>query len=333
MTGVLIMEKHAELMQQIKSLISAPPEIYKELYLNTFYRFAEFCQAMPCSEADELYSLLTKQLKLCITVLKIRRGILLPKSEGGEAIAQQESRWTYGIFSACLLYGLNKVQQDRRVDLYNAKGELINCWHPIIGSLYEPETYFCIQWNSQQINVLPYLMAALAIKIIPANAIKWLSQSALLLNQWWDALTNNNDNLISNIINEAIELSKNGTAVNTIEQFEEDKIAPFINSLIDKKYLDNGELAWMRFDQGVFVNINFINMYIAKNNIWKDAAALINDIKNFLIIRDEKYLIQYRPKNFEDKRIVEGVLIKEKYINISLKDQPVNTVFIPVIKL
>src|SRR6266513_2195322 len=89
------------LINHIKNLVSCPNKIYKKLYSATLENIAEFCQSMPYSK-NEFYwphGFLTRQIKLAVTALKLRRGILFPKNAGAESIASEEAQWTYAIFS------------------------------------------------------------------------------------------------------------------------------------------------------------------------------------------------------------------------------------------
>lgn len=87
-----------ENLTEIKNLISCPPKIYSQLYLSTLSQFIIQC---PEELQKDLFN-------LSIAVLKLRRGILLPKNAGAEAIAAEEAQWTYALFSASLLKTLNE---------------------------------------------------------------------------------------------------------------------------------------------------------------------------------------------------------------------------------
>jgi hypothetical protein len=83
-------------LTEAQSLVSCPDKIYKQLYLSTLSHFITQC---PANE-------LKPRLKLSIAALKLRRGLLLPKNAGAEAIAAEEAQWTYALFSGALLKGL-----------------------------------------------------------------------------------------------------------------------------------------------------------------------------------------------------------------------------------
>lgn len=87
-----------EALTEIQNLVSCPSRIYSQLYLATLSEFIIHCPA----------SLLDERLKLTITVLKLRQGILLPKNACAEIISAEEAQWTYALFSAALLRGFSE---------------------------------------------------------------------------------------------------------------------------------------------------------------------------------------------------------------------------------
>lgn len=80
---------------EIKNLVSCPPKLYSQLYLTTLSNFIIHCPA----------ALINRRLQITIAVLKLRRGMLLPKNAATETIAAEEAQWSYALFSACLTKG------------------------------------------------------------------------------------------------------------------------------------------------------------------------------------------------------------------------------------
>jgi hypothetical protein len=102
-------------IEQIKNLVSCPPKIYCLLYLAT----------------------LKQRLQTTVIALKIRLGLLLPKNAGAEVISAEEAQWTYAIFSACLLKGLDyalikKIIPIIAIDWLQKNIYLFNQWQSIL---------------------------------------------------------------------------------------------------------------------------------------------------------------------------------------------------------
>ncbi len=176
---------------ELKSLVSAPPDIYQQLYFATFTAFAEFCQSMPFDlQQPEPYSLLQRQLELAITALKLRRGCMLPQNSESESIAKQEPVWTYAVFTACLLTGLDRLQADRAVGLYLNANEKIGEWSALAGNLYEPKTYYTVNPSTNcHLISSPCFFAFIAGRIIPSCAMRWLAVRPEVFQSWWQTIT------------------------------------------------------------------------------------------------------------------------------------------------
>jgi hypothetical protein len=176
---------------EIKSLVSCPENIYRQLYLSTLHKLAEYCQAMPFSESEfnDANGFLIRQLQLSIAALKLRRGILLPKNAGAEAIAAEEAQWTYAIFSSALLKDLHNLQLDRVIQLYGAEGSEVKEWSTLFGTLYEKDIYYQMKFiKKKPIDKINIFMAAIIGKVISFIPEKWIRENKYLFSQWWEVL-------------------------------------------------------------------------------------------------------------------------------------------------
>lgn len=358
----VIKQGAGELAKQIRGLVSVTNDIYNELYLSTLHRFAEFCQIMPLNETGDNFSLLTQQLKLCIGTLQLRRGLLLPKGASSETIAEQEPLWTFALFSASLLYQIYEIQDDRQIFLYNAQGECIGLWHPISGPLYEPNTYFTIEWKDSEKFANTTLMASIATRVIDAGIIHWLSQEYTLLDLWWNAITTHDtNNFYIKIVQEAIEklnltpvkpLNKNTTPHNKTlniqdqspnterpyESIDELGNTTIVSSLL--AFLENNypqgekEINWLRIKHGLLIRSNMVDEFLKANkNIYHNKNQFIELIKSSLVAENNQYQVCFRPMAYDDRRIIEGFIIKEELLNEPLKNVPINSQFKPAIKM
>jgi len=195
LSGKTIAEKSEikSLLIELRQLISSPNDIYKELYMLTIYHFLELCQAMPENLQDvksQPYSLAKQHLTLAIAVLKLRRGQMLPQNSNSETVAEQEPLWTYALFTASLLYNIQRIQLDRTVELYKNENEKLGIWHPVVGSLYEPHTYYKLSTEAPILIVnTTQLQTILLEKIIPAVGMRWLSGAKDIFQPWFQAIT------------------------------------------------------------------------------------------------------------------------------------------------
>lgn len=176
---------------ELRSLVSAPLNLYLSLYETTVLQLMAFCQAMPQDmQQPQPYSLLNTALDMAIAALKRRRGKAMPQHSNSETIAEQEAMWTYAVFIAGLLAKWPDLQTDRTIALYKSEREFIGLWHPIAGCLYEPKTFYKIisKPHPTVIDRIACLTSLLG-KIIPAVAYRWLSSESTVWSSWWEILT------------------------------------------------------------------------------------------------------------------------------------------------
>lgn len=191
-------------LPQLRALVSAPSDRYTELYVATLYRFMELCQALPLTSPFQHqglavtaspYSLLNRALSLAVAALKMRRGWLMSLYDSdSEKIAQKEPSWTYALFTTVLFHAIpTDWQMAYTVGLYQNEEKRLGTWHPVIGSLYEPQTFYQIEKTKDQkpppIIDQNTLLAAWTGRLIPSIALRWLGNSSEVFPVWWEALT------------------------------------------------------------------------------------------------------------------------------------------------
>ncbi len=357
-SGNHLLEKAASYyITAIRNLISAPNKLYKAIYFETLCRFAECCQSMPLNQSDEDYSLLIQHLKRCFCALKFRQKYLLPRNVDSEIIAEQEPQWTYAIFSASLCYQLYNIQQDRRIILHNLQGEPIGQWQSFENKWYEPNRYFSLEWGEVSSAITrDEIMNSLVKHIVPASVMQWLSQNTTLFALWWDAIKGiDKGNILSSIIQEAmnardtkkmrVSLENDKAMVSGAitaslsvstpanEQTASDPIELLLTYLANLTHAGDNEIHCLRTHHGLFVLSQSLTDFVTQNKRYKNAHQLINLIKFALVNKAGEYGWQYRPKAFEDRRVLAGIVLKEDVLSESWKNQPVNSEFQPAIKL
>lgn len=185
-------------LKQLRSLISAPPDTYSELYLGTLYRFMELCQALPVvlnpPDLLEPYGLIQRAFSLAVAVLQVRRGQMLPSHSDSEKIAAQEAQWTYALLTVALFRAIPAHWQTAyRVGLYKNEQERLGTWHPLTGSLAELKTFYRIEVEKEESPSIEVdtslLMTAWIGRLIPFQALRWLANSAPVFSVWWEAIS------------------------------------------------------------------------------------------------------------------------------------------------
>ncbi len=325
-------------LNEIRQLVSAPDDVYEKFYLSTLYGMAEFCQAMPFSKThfDMDYGLLKRQLMLAIAALKIRRGKLLPQQGEIETIAREEAAWTYVVFSSSLLSDIHGVQHDRTVTLHQANGDAAGMWTPLSGSLYEKTRYYRVKWvTNKEITDTAILMAALSGRIIPPAVIRWLADKKALYTLWWETLLHESSasNVLQAIIDEAEKKSETlfqkPAAKQSIPNSGAIQLTQLTTWLISK--LKDCPEQLFQTEQGFFVSETLLDDFLAE--LYKtDNAGKINKTtflqqlmkENLLILKGNDFLHSLVPKQFQDRRLFNGIMLNRDFLPDLLQKQPLN---------
>jgi len=359
----VIQQGGTQLAQEIRNLISAPSGIYQSTYEKTLYNFAEICQSMPYAENGSLYSLLQRQLNICIAALRLRQGKLLPENAEPENMAKEEPQYSYAIFTAGLLYGLDKIQHNRKIKFYNAKKEACREWHPLNISLYAEDRWFDVQWIScEKSEILPRAVfnCIIAMTIIPPKIMQWMSANTKLVPLWWNAMTSETseisdisdkkNNPISDIIQQAIVFAdkKSSQSDKKIKKFHQKKeeenkerenkknpentenaenlFKKLLDFLETKQEQDIDNI--LRVHAGLFITKSRLQEFTEDFQV-KSIDNLVQIINPYLVTENNQYYQKYRHKLFENRKLLEGIVIGNQYLNHKWLSHPHRDEFQP----
>ncbi len=334
--------------QALKQLISAPGDIYEELYQTTLNRFSEFCQAMPFSIIKpEPYGLLIQQLKLTIATLKLFRGYMLPINSDSESIAEQEPLWSYAILTASLLTQIDHIQTDRTVMLYQSHSHQLGQWHPLTGCLYEPKTYYQILPTAQQITVNPYLLRITLLgKLIPNVALRWLTGVPPVFTVWWETVVGKmSKNIFTQIIQKAAEktdypldIHSQGSTliIDTITAVtppsnpspKENKSTPLqtlMDWLLQSSEKQPNQPAF-RVNGGYLLSLTLIESFLSTQTEKNDLSNFIEQIDTQVLKNQDTPLHHYR--RITNRQRIQGIVIAEEHLPDSLKQEAISTNFV-----
>ena len=333
LSGIELLQqpKFQPYFSEIRNLVSCPDNIFRQLYQTTLYRFAEFCQAMPFSESDfnTAHGFIERQLKLAIAVLKLRRGFLFPKNAGTEQISAEEAQWTYALFSGSLLKDLYQLQSNREVHLHQASGENIGTWLPLSGSLYEKNIYYSMKFVPKYTALnTDILMAALSGRICPSEAVDWLFSNSHLFEKWWSVMLHqaSQENDIEKIIQVAAEKTGITLLGQSASTDKPDLRADFIKCLI-VGIKQNPEHVF-KTNEGMFVSLFLLEDFLSENKFTaKNTFFEFLEKENWLILNDGKHYHDLYPKKYEDKRVLNGIIISIDVVPEELQKLSIDSSF------
>lgn len=316
-------------LDDIKSLVSCPADIYQELYLETLYRFAELCQAMPVNQDDqETHGLLRRQLMLAVATLKLRRGMLFPKSAGAEQISLEEPQWTYALFLAALLKDIHHLAVDRQVSLYYKNTETAGHWHILSGSLYTKNLFYHVTLKTvaQPIKT-DIVMATLIGRIVPASALRWIANNNNLFTLWWPVLLQasgkqNELLMVIQLAENKLDLPQFMTSLDASPALNKETTTHLFLTWLLEVYQNHPD-GIFRFQDGLFVNDVMLDFFLLENTELSKQTLLqtLND-QHMLITVDSNYMRTLVPKNFEDRRRLHGIVLNETMLHRTLRALP-----------
>jgi hypothetical protein len=333
LSGIELLQKpkFQPYFSEIRNLVSCPDNIFRKLYLSTLYSFAEFCQAMPFSkiEFNTAYGFLERQLKLVIAVLKLRRGLLFPKNAGTEQISEEEAQWTYALFSGSLLKDVHLLQSDREVYMHKADGEQTGIWLSLSGSLYKRDIYYSMKFVPKNLTInRDILMAALSGSVCPPEAVNWLSSNSYLFKQWWSVILHqaSPENDIEKIIHMAAEkagIALLGQSISTDNADLQVNLIKYLTVNIKQ----NPEHVF-KTDDGMFVSLFLLEDFLSENRFTaKNTFFETLEKDNWLVLKNGKPYHELYPKKYEDKRVLNGIILNIDVLPEELQKLPIDTSF------
>ena len=277
-------------LKEIKNLVSCPHDIYQTLYVVTLDRLAAFCQAISLSETMPMNShdLFEKQLQLSVATLKLRRGLFFPRNEDIEIIAAEEPQWTYALFSAALLRNMNQT---------------------------------VLQENIEDRNVF---ITDVVKRIIPQNAMGWLTKNTFLYELWWQAILHRQNDISSVIEKSMALLDKNHFATPILPKTDKDNcIDSFMSWLVNIAELKPDSL--FQTKKGLFVSHLIVNDFISEQKNITESSFIDQLSQSNILIKDQMNAYHsFSPKKFEDRRIIQGIILNNDVIPAILQNAPFN---------
>lgn len=337
---------HPELVPyllEFKKTISAPSDIYNELYVTTLQNLMAFCQDLPLSaQTYKSYSLLKQQFKLTLTALKLLRGRRLPPHSDSETIAEQEPMWAYAVFTISLFTQLQRIQHNYTVALFKHSGDKLGDWHPLTGNLYEENTFYTLEAKSPKVLVDDRLLrTALISRIIPAIAMRWMASCPSVFTVWWQTLIEDTAarTILTELLSQAAkkiqyifydgigsQLKKSEPEINASGVFAD--LVAWLNEQYNNASFDQIFLV----DAGLFIGIKRLADFLAAYPGYESTEKILQWLNDFLITYENKAIHRYRATHFEKRLVVDGIMLNTSLLPSAFPQLPKQN-FIPDIPL
>lgn len=178
--------KRQELVSRIQEFLALAPERYESLAEALIHQLCRYVQLLP-ETSNRYYSqpggLLDHALNRTEAALSLFKQIILPDSES--PLTEQQSLWQYVLFSAGLLQGIGKLYTEFNIKLFDAKGQELKVWNPLLENLGSLGRYYDYQFKEQADPVFHRrLNVLMSRQIIPASGFDWIASNPEALSVW-----------------------------------------------------------------------------------------------------------------------------------------------------
>lgn len=164
------------IIEEIKEVAELPDEYFDTLYRNLIESFTAFVQILPVNNEARLSSILDEGLLRALFALQVQQ-----KSSKDEI----EPLMSYVLFSACLLFDIASVIENRTIVISEQGGSYIRIWEPVREGSLPIAGYYRIRrgggltpWSCRRSAV------SLATRLIPQTGYDWIFQNPHAFNMW-----------------------------------------------------------------------------------------------------------------------------------------------------
>lgn len=187
---LLLSEKHQAHMAEFRQFLGLDEARFNLYCQKLVMVLASYLQEIP--ETRNSYfstkgGFLNHAMNRCSAALKACRAYFISDEHSPvEKLSEQQLTWLYCLFSAALLRGIGKLLIDFNIDVFDAVGVCLGRWQPLMGPLVEQgASFYDYDFDvPHHESFKKRVTVSLAIKIMPAEGLKWLSSDKEILAVW-----------------------------------------------------------------------------------------------------------------------------------------------------
>lgn len=183
---MLLDNKRKELLDKIHVLSGLEPSRFESCCLNLVHHLIDHCQQLP-ETANNYYAnaggLLDYALNRTEAALTLFREYIL--LETNHELSEEQKLWCYALASAGLLQGLGKLQIDYQVDLFDANGQFLKAWNPLIETMGSIGHYYDFEFLKEGDESFRRRLNILMAKLLmPSSGYSWIISNVQVLAIW-----------------------------------------------------------------------------------------------------------------------------------------------------
>ncbi len=179
-------EKRQTLLKNMRELTSLETARYDRLCMALIENLILYCQNLP-ETANSYYSqpggLVDHALNRTEAALSLFQDFLIQQS--ADSLSEEQKLWQYALYSAGILQGVGKLFVDYKVNLFDANGQLLKEWNPLLESMSGNGHYYQHEFQKEpEIEFRRRLNLLLAKALMPAAGFSWIASNSQVLEIW-----------------------------------------------------------------------------------------------------------------------------------------------------
>ena len=178
--------KRSVLLGKMSELSGLEESRYDSLCNVLIDNVVHYCQYLPETE-NSYYSqpggLVDYALNRTEAALSLLKEFMICEQPG--LLSEEQKLWQYALYSAAMLQGIGKLFVDYKINLFDANGELLKTWNPLLASLVNTGRYYDYEFQKESdIEFRRRLNLLLARALMPASGFSWIASNPEVLAIW-----------------------------------------------------------------------------------------------------------------------------------------------------
>ncbi len=183
---ILSEDKRQILLKRMRMLSGLETARYDSLCGILVNNLVNYCQNLP-ETANSYYSqqggLVDHALNRTEAALSLFQEFMV--QDQPELLSEEQKLWQYALFSAAILQGIGKLFVDYRVSFYDANGQFLKEWNPLLENMSSTGVYYFYEFEKEpEIEFRRRLNLLLARTLMPASGFAWLASNPDVLAVW-----------------------------------------------------------------------------------------------------------------------------------------------------
>ncbi|MCW8399050.1 helicase/relaxase domain-containing protein [Legionella sp. PATHC038] len=183
---ILSEDKRQTLLKRMRMLSGLETARYDSLCGLLINNLVHYCQNLP-ETTNSYYSqqggLVDHALNRTEAALSLFQGFM--EQEQPDLLSEEQKLWQYALFSAAILQGIGKLFVDYRVSFYDANGQFLKEWNPLLENMTSTGVYYFYEFEKEpEIEFRRRLNLLLARTLMPASGFAWLASNPEVLAVW-----------------------------------------------------------------------------------------------------------------------------------------------------